>query len=285
MLFLASLSESGAKYWLVASEILLLVATLVLIVGLIGEWRDSEAWKTSIWYKLAKLAVIVGVAGELFGDAGIFETSARLQTIDGLAISSANERASNAVKAAEDEKLERVRIEKAIIDELAQRDLTREQVEAISSAIKGRIGTIYLYPLSDPEASRYVFAISETLKRGGVDVKLMLSGTKDAPVFPDKFNVAVSITGVTAYESGGKHEIVDLLLRAFGEAGVKLQGQLSENSLPGIIDGKWVEDAGIQSPAIFVGLRPAPFSQFPGFASPPELEEFLKNHPPPWAPK
>jgi hypothetical protein len=192
----------------------------------------------------------------------------------------AKERAAVAYQKAEEEKLERVRIEKAIIDELAQRDIKREQVEAISSAIKGKIGIIYLYPLSDPEASRYVFAISETLKRGGANPRLILSGTKELPVFPDKFNVAVSPIGVTVYESGGMHEVVDLLVRAFGEAGIKFQGQWSEKNLPGVVDGKWVEDASIQSPAIFVGLRPPPFSQFPGYASPPELDEFLKNHPP-----
>jgi hypothetical protein len=233
MLLLASVSESAAQHWLVASELLLLIATFVLILGLIGEWRDSESWKNSSWYKLAKLEVIVGVAGELFGDAGIFETSARLQTIEGLAIVAANERASNTIKAAEDERLDRVKIEKAIIDELAQRDLTRQQVEAIASGVKGRIGMVFLYPLADPEASRYVFAISEALKRGGADPRLVLSGTKDAPSYPDRFNVAVSITGVTIYESGGGHEVVDLLVRVFGESGVKIQGQWSEKPLPG----------------------------------------------------
>jgi hypothetical protein len=142
----------------------------------------------------------------------------------------AKERAAVAYQKAEEEKLERVRIEKAIIDELAQRDIKREQVEAISSAIKGKIGIIYLYPLSDPEASRYVFAISETLKRGGANPRLILSGTKELPVFPDKFNVAVSPIGVTVYESGGMHEVVDLLVRAFGEAGIKFQGQWSEKN-------------------------------------------------------
>jgi hypothetical protein len=197
----------------------------------------------------------------------------------------AAQRAAEATKKAEEEKLERVKIEKAIIDELAQRDLKREQIEAVSSAIKGRVGTIYLYPLADPEASRFAFAISEMLKAGGADVKLMLSGTRDVPVFPDKFNVAVSITGVTVYESDGKHEAVDLLVRAFGEAGIAIQGQWSEKSLPGVVDGKWVADAGVRSPAIFVGLGPPPFSQFPAYATSPALEEFRKSHPPPWSPK
>jgi len=197
----------------------------------------------------------------------------------------AQARAAEANQKAEVERLERVRIEKAIIDELAQRDLKRDQIETISSAIKGRVGTIYLYPLSDPEASRYAFAISAALKAGGADVKLMLSGTRDVPVFPDKFNVAISITGVTIYQSDGKHEIVDLLVDAFRQAGITIQGQWSEKALAGVVEGKWVADAGVQSPAVFVGLRPPPFSQFPAYATPPHMEEFLKTHPPPWAPK
>jgi len=193
----------------------------------------------------------------------------------------AEQQAAEATKRAEQERLERVKIEKAIINQLARRDIKKEQIEAISSAIKGHIGTIYLYPLADPEASRFAFAISEALKAGGADVKLMLSGTRDVPVFPDKFNVAVSITGVTIHESDGQHETVDLLVRAFGEAGIAIQGQWTDKSLPGVVDGKWVADAGVQSPAIFVGLKPPPFSQFPAYATSPALEEFSKDHPPP----
>ena len=90
------------------------------------------------------------------------------------------------------------------------------------------MGVIYLYPLSDPEASQYLFAIAEVLKDSGATVKLMLSGQPGAPVFPDKFNVAVSIFGVTAYESGGRHETVDLLVSAFRKAGIVIQGEWSD---------------------------------------------------------
>src|ERR1700677_2062865 len=96
MLFLTSLSDSETKAWLVASEILLIVATTVLVFGLIGEWSDSETWKNRIWYKVAKAAVIVGVIGELFGDAGIFETSARLDSIRELDNLKLQERAAKA---------------------------------------------------------------------------------------------------------------------------------------------------------------------------------------------
>jgi hypothetical protein len=81
VLFLSSLSEASAKSWLGASEILLLIASLVLVIGIIGEWPDSVSWKRSTLYKLAKAAVVIGVVGEMLGDAGIFETSARLESL------------------------------------------------------------------------------------------------------------------------------------------------------------------------------------------------------------
>jgi hypothetical protein len=100
MLFLASLSEFDARWWLGSSELLLLAATILLVAGLIGEWSDSESWKKRKLYKLAKLAVILGVAGEFFGDAGIFETSARLQTVDEAKVSNANTKAADAIERA-----------------------------------------------------------------------------------------------------------------------------------------------------------------------------------------
>ena len=77
-----ALSAVDAKWWLEASEIALLASAFVLTIGLVGEWPDSESWKKRKLYKLAKAGVIIGVIGELLGDAGIFETSARLQFLD-----------------------------------------------------------------------------------------------------------------------------------------------------------------------------------------------------------
>lgn len=48
-----------------------------------------------------------------------------------------------------------IRVERALVDELKPRDISKEQLATIASALKGRIGTIYLYPLGDPEASQY----------------------------------------------------------------------------------------------------------------------------------
>lgn len=91
-----SLSDSDAKWWLSASEKLLLYATAALIIGLIGEWTDLESWKKTGAYKFAKLAVIIGVVGELLGDAGIFESSSRVQLLSDHKVNQATGRALRA---------------------------------------------------------------------------------------------------------------------------------------------------------------------------------------------
>lgn len=96
----SSLSEADARWWIRASELLLLGATVLLTVGLLGEWSDSESWKARFLYKLAKAAVILGVVGELIGDGGIFEAGDRLQELETKAVSSANLKAGEAVERA-----------------------------------------------------------------------------------------------------------------------------------------------------------------------------------------
>jgi hypothetical protein len=166
----------------------------------------------------------------------------------------------------------------AMLDQLKPRDITRKQMATIVDAVRGHIGTVYLYPLADPEASRYLYAISETLKAAGVDAKLMLARDEKsgAPIFPDKFDVPVSIVGVTAYEfpDAGDDGFVNVLVHAFAEAGISVVGLRSEKPLPNVA-----------SPAIFIGRKPESFEQFPAYATPPELEKQLKENPPPWAPK
>jgi len=79
ILALTSLSESDAKWWLGASEIFLIVSAIVLMAGIVEGWRESWSWRKRKVYKIAKRAIVLGIVAELVGDAGIFETSSRLQ--------------------------------------------------------------------------------------------------------------------------------------------------------------------------------------------------------------
>jgi hypothetical protein len=74
-----SLSKSATSLALGVSEIALLVFGVLLVVGLIGEYAESEGWKRHT--RLFELLVIIGVAGELIADGGVFLFSSHLQTI------------------------------------------------------------------------------------------------------------------------------------------------------------------------------------------------------------
>jgi len=78
----SSLSASEAKWWVRVSELTLILSSILLFVGLFGEWPDSESWKKTLLYRAAKAAVIVGVLGELIGDGGIYTAGDRIQEID-----------------------------------------------------------------------------------------------------------------------------------------------------------------------------------------------------------
>jgi hypothetical protein len=148
----------------------------------------------------------------------------------------------------------------------------------IVDAIKGRFGTVYLYPLSDPDSSRYTFAVSETLKAAGIDVKLMLGRDEKsgAALFPDKFDAPVPMEGVTAYEfpQAGESGFVYTISRAFWGA-----------ALASMDTGAKSHCKMLRRQLSLIGRKPEPFEQFPAYATPPELEKQLKENPPPWDPK
>jgi hypothetical protein len=76
---LFSLSKSATSTALDTSEIALLLFGILLTIGLIGEYAKSERWKRYV--RTFEMFVIIGVAGELLADGGIFLFSSHLQTI------------------------------------------------------------------------------------------------------------------------------------------------------------------------------------------------------------
>jgi hypothetical protein len=88
----AFLSKDATYFWLHASEWTLLIFGIILTLGLIGEYRKK--WEDHI--KTFEILVIIGVAGELFGDGGIFIFSERLQTISDHEVAGVNKQAGEA---------------------------------------------------------------------------------------------------------------------------------------------------------------------------------------------
>jgi hypothetical protein len=96
---LFSLSKSATSIALDTSEIVLLLFGILLTVGLIGEYAKSERWKKHV--KTFEMLVIIGVAGELLADGGIFLFSSHLQTIADQEIADLTVTAGNAKASAE----------------------------------------------------------------------------------------------------------------------------------------------------------------------------------------
>jgi hypothetical protein len=76
--FLVSLSKSAATDWLDASEILLLVFAVVVVIGVVGEHRCGWPHPKA---ELFTILVAIGCGGELMADGGVFVFSRQLQTI------------------------------------------------------------------------------------------------------------------------------------------------------------------------------------------------------------
>jgi hypothetical protein len=146
---LLSLSKSATAISLEVSEVVLLFFGIVLVAGLIGEYVES--WKK--WIKLFEMLVIVGVAGELLADGGIFLFSKQLQTISDLEVAKLNESAGKANERA------------AILEErLADRHVNLKQSVKMSAILMthpaGRVAVTFISPAAS-DAQEYALEIAE----------------------------------------------------------------------------------------------------------------------------
>ena len=158
------ISKSATLSALNVSEIVLLVFGVLLVVGLIGEYH--EAWKK--WLKMFEMLVIVGVAGELMADGGIFLFSKRLQTLADQEIAGAYERAAKANENAESEKLARIKLEEAY----APRRILAPQVTALTPRLKafsGETATVWFHA-GDREGQVFASDLWRVLKAAGWNV-------------------------------------------------------------------------------------------------------------------
>jgi hypothetical protein len=95
---LLSFSKPAIDSGLIGSEYALLLFGIILVVGLVGEYATSEKWKKHV--KVFEMLVIIGVAGELFADGGIFLFSRALQIKSDNEIREANAHALDAKNSA-----------------------------------------------------------------------------------------------------------------------------------------------------------------------------------------
>lgn len=98
---------------------MLLVSGIVLVVGIIGEIRSSE-W--GVWLKRFEYLVLIGVAGELIADGGVFLFSSHLQTI------SDHEVAETFLKASDADERSRTLVKENL---LLQADVLRFQADVL----------------------------------------------------------------------------------------------------------------------------------------------------------
>ncbi len=89
-----SLSKSALVIALDLSEWSLLIFGVLLAIGIVGEYAKSAKWKAR--RRCFEVLVVIGVAGEIFADGGIFAFSRALQSLGDREIGELERRTSDA---------------------------------------------------------------------------------------------------------------------------------------------------------------------------------------------
>jgi hypothetical protein len=92
--WLTNPSKTFAETMEIAFAIGLAITTLMVVIGLIGEYSHDERWKRHL--KVFEMLVLLGVAGEMVMESGAFWYSLRLTSIEESAIASAQQKANEA---------------------------------------------------------------------------------------------------------------------------------------------------------------------------------------------
>jgi hypothetical protein len=210
-------------------------------------------------------ALIVGVVATY----GIVVSGNVKESAANTRIADANARAAEAGQKAEEEKLERVKIEQEILKQLRPRDLSKQQFDDLVSALKGKINKkLSVHTLTDREASAFGFAIMDALTKAGIEFD-WIKPTAEKNVFSVPDNSA----GLTLYVSNVRKDpaikqLVETFMDAFAKAGVPMGAHMPDEPLPDV-----------PSPSLFISKHQPPFSWFPEYLAPAGLPK------PPWEPK
>jgi hypothetical protein len=171
-LLLDWVDKSTASLLLIFGEVLLLIFSLAVAIGVAGEsWADKkkESWipaphSIARWHRIFAFCVFIGVAGELIADGEIFSSSHRLQSIQedelakfGTETAEANTKAKTAIERATE-----------IMEATAWRQLTKEQNAAILKTLTKERGNIILSWIeNDPESlylSMQIYKLLQTAR-------------------------------------------------------------------------------------------------------------------------
>jgi hypothetical protein len=163
--YLLSLSKSDTLFALHSSEWVLLAASIVLVIGIAGEYKDKrvtglapeyqEAEKLRKWKTLFKWAVIIGIIGEFLGEGGVFLFSSQRESIAEAEYARVNKEAGEAKERA-------ANLQAAMAD----RELSPDQQSKIRESLKlfpGKIVYMRSYP-NDWEAARLIRGIKGALE-------------------------------------------------------------------------------------------------------------------------
>lgn len=91
-------SKALAQHMEIAFAVGLFLTTLMVVIGLMGEYRKGDWWKRNV--HIFEMLVVLGVAGEMVTESGAFWYSLRLQGIEEAEIVSAQQMADDSAKEA-----------------------------------------------------------------------------------------------------------------------------------------------------------------------------------------
>jgi hypothetical protein len=224
------------------SEVLLLVFGAVLTIGALGEYKKFPRLLRA-QHTTFEMLVVVGIAGELFADGGVFVFSRHLQTISESEFAVLNRDAGEARqkasasderskqlekdaaqlrKDAETEHLARVQLEAKV----AWRRLSNKERSDLASAL-GRFppnseGASFWTLAGDAEAGAFSVDLAEAIKLTGVVVRppgeimsMRSAGKFGDPIKPFDFGVSVISTKDEISRNFAEHLIKELNNRGF----------------------------------------------------------------------
>ncbi|MGA8272646.1 MAG: hypothetical protein WB919_13890 [Candidatus Sulfotelmatobacter sp.] len=208
------------------------------------------------------LLIVVGVTGEGFEEAMIFQEDRAIQTFNDTFLASLNDKANGALLEQEKLKAANLELQKLI----QERDINSDQQKAIGDALKlfaGRFVIIQVYAY-DQEALRLATLIKAALNSGRID----------AEVFPNPFPGFVNFP-VGVQVSGSDKTFVERLRNVLSETGklTLTDPKWKPQATSGPRTGIWSQKA--SQADIFVGVKPLPSGQIDLATHPKEGEELL----------